>query len=243
MKTILSQWEKGIRLSNQARKEKILTITHFASGGSNDSNYFYSLYQIIIKLKEALKLKQSVDLLEENIRKFFSYWLDIVSAEVEKQQIIYCAQEIYQKVVIVIEAVDSFLDNETGKEANIAFWLPERFPKNVKVVVSARRHSESIQHLERTGCEIIDIKSDIGIADAIHNDIKERVTCLTEEMSSKYQSILDRLMPKIVKINNTYSFLEFYSGVFLPKEGPPEWTESLERRINTAGLQDVKNIN
>jgi hypothetical protein len=84
---------------------------HFASGGSNDSNYFYSLYQIIIKLKEALKLKQSVDLLEENIRKFFAYWLDIVSSEVEKQQIIYCAQEIYHKVVIVIEAVDRFTDS------------------------------------------------------------------------------------------------------------------------------------
>jgi len=55
-------------------------------------------------------LKQNVDLLEENIRKFFAYWLDIVSAEVEKQQVIYCAQEIYHKVVIVIEAVDRFID-------------------------------------------------------------------------------------------------------------------------------------
>jgi len=27
-----------------------------------------------------LKLKQNVDLLEENIRKFFAYWLDICSA-------------------------------------------------------------------------------------------------------------------------------------------------------------------
>ena len=97
-------------MSNQAKKEKILTIMHFASGGSNDSNYFYSLYQIITKLKEALKLKQNVDLLEENIRKFFAYWLDIVSSEVEKQQVIYCAQEIYHKVVIVIEAVDRFTD-------------------------------------------------------------------------------------------------------------------------------------
>lgn len=51
MKTILSQWEKGIKTTNNTRKEKILTIMHFASGGSNDSNYFYSLYQIIIKLK------------------------------------------------------------------------------------------------------------------------------------------------------------------------------------------------
>jgi hypothetical protein len=62
-----------------------------------------------------LKLKQNVDLLEENIRKFFAYWLDICSSEVEKQLVIYCAQEIYHKIVIVIEGVDQFVDSETGK--------------------------------------------------------------------------------------------------------------------------------
>lgn len=109
--------------------------------------------------------------------------------------------------MIVIEAVDRFTDSETGKEANIAFWLPERFPKNVKVVVSARRHSESIHHLERIGCDTIDVRSDMGIADAIHSDIKERVTCLAEETSSKYQSILQELIQKVMKTNNIYSFL------------------------------------
>lgn len=51
--------------------------------------------------------------------------------------VIYCAQEIYDKVIIVIEGVDKFFDNETGKEANIAFWLPQKFPKNVRVIVTA----------------------------------------------------------------------------------------------------------
>ena len=92
---------------------------------------------------------------------------------------IYCAQEIYQKVVIVIEGVDRFIDQETNKEANIAFWLPERFPKNVKVIVSARRHSESILHLERIGCEVIDVRSDLGIAEAIQKDIRLKKTQLT----------------------------------------------------------------
>jgi hypothetical protein len=143
----------------------------------------------------------------------------------------------------VIEAVDRFTDQETGKEANIAFWLPERFPKNVKVIVSARRHSESIQHLERIGCELIDIRTDLGIADAMHNDIKERVTCLTEKMANKYQNVLDELMIRVAKTNNTYSFLEFYSGVFLPKDAPTEWTESLEKRIQPSGVESIANIN
>lgn len=109
----------------------------------------------------------------------------------EKQQIIYCSQEIYHKIVIVIEAVDRFTDQETGKEANIAFWLPERFPKNVKVIVSARRHSESILHLERIGCEVIDVRSDIGIAEAIHEDIKNWTTSLCKDTHQRFLMALE----------------------------------------------------
>ncbi len=79
IKTILVNWQKNQTI-NAYRKEKTLSIMHFASNGSNNRNYFYSLYRIIIKLRESLKLKQNVDLLEENIRKFFAYWLDICSA-------------------------------------------------------------------------------------------------------------------------------------------------------------------
>ena len=45
-------------------------------------------------------------------------------AEVEKQKVICSSEDIYEKIVIVIEGVDRFIDPETGKEANIAFWLP-----------------------------------------------------------------------------------------------------------------------
>ena len=146
-------------------------------------------------------------------------------------------------MVIVIEAVDKFVDCESAKEANIAFWLPETFPKNVKVIVSARKHSESIHHLSRIGCEVVDIRSDLGIAESINNGISEKSTCLTEQMRNKYQTVLDELLPKVTKSNNVYSFLEFYAGVFLPKDGPVEWTEVLERNVSTASLSSVSNIN
>lgn len=61
----------------------------------------------------------------------------------ERQKVIYCSQEIYgiffadiDKIIIIIEGIDKFIDLETGKEANIAFWLPEKFPKNIKVICS-----------------------------------------------------------------------------------------------------------
>lgn len=125
----------------------------------------------------------------------------------EKQQIIYCSQEIYHKVVIVIEAVDRFTDQEVGKEANIAFWLPERFPKNVKVIVTARKQSESIQHLERIGCEIIDVRTDAGIADLIREDIRSKRTSVSEATKQWLQLTLDELLPKVYRGNNVYSFL------------------------------------
>jgi hypothetical protein len=40
---------------------------------------------------------------------------------------------------LVFEGIDYFHDRGTGKEGNIAFWLPKYFPKNVKVIVTADR--------------------------------------------------------------------------------------------------------
>jgi hypothetical protein len=90
----------------------------------------------------------------------------------------------------------------------------------VKVIVSARRHSESILHLERIGCEVIDVRSDPGIAEAIHDDIKTWPSPLNEDIHQRYLLALEELIPVISKSNNVYSFLEFFSGVFLSKETP-----------------------
>jgi hypothetical protein len=145
-------------------------------------------------------------------------------------------------VVIVIEGVDRFSDQDAGKEANIAFWLPERFPKNVKVIVSARRHSESIQHLERIGCEVIDVKSDAGIADLIRENIRQKTTSLKERTNQRLQLVLDEILPKMYRGGNVYCFLEFYSGVLLPKEAPMGWIETLEKRLPYEGLAAINNV-
>ena len=66
---------------------KIISTVSIAS--SSNSGYK------ILLMKETLKIKQNVDLLEEKIRKYFAYWLDICSSEVERQKIIYCSEDIY----------------------------------------------------------------------------------------------------------------------------------------------------
>lgn len=62
-----------------------------------------------------MKIKQGVDLLEEKIRKYFAYWLDTCSTEIEKQQVLLSSNDIFSKIIVVIEGVDKFIDQETGR--------------------------------------------------------------------------------------------------------------------------------
>ena len=55
----------------------------------------------MIKLREILKIKQGVDLLEEKIRKYFAYWLDICNTEVERQKIVCSSEDIYCNFFII----------------------------------------------------------------------------------------------------------------------------------------------
>ena len=70
-------------------------VVHFASMGGNNTNYFYAIYRLLIKLRESLKIKQKVELLEEKIRKYFAYWLDVCGAELEKQLVVNETVNIY----------------------------------------------------------------------------------------------------------------------------------------------------
>jgi hypothetical protein len=64
------------------------------------------------------------------------------------------------------------------------------------------------------------VRSDIGIAEAIHDDIKAWPTPLPEDTHERYLLALEELIPVITKSNNVYSFLEFFAGVFLAKDSP-----------------------
>lgn len=136
-----------------------MVLLHFGSIGGNNTNYFQAIYRLLIRLREALKIKQKVELLEEKIRKFFAYWLDVCSNELEKQLVVNETTEIYStqepivdRIIIVIEGIENFLDADTGKESNIAFWLPKSFPRNIKVIVTTNSQSEALDYFTKIGC-------------------------------------------------------------------------------------------
>jgi hypothetical protein len=122
----------------KSRGKDDLIILHFATTGGNNSNYYYAIYRILIKLREELNIGQKVELHEEKLRNYFAYWLDVCDQKIERQ-VIENVDKIFSKIILVFEGIDYFVDRGTNKEGNISFWLPKYFPKNVKVIVTADR--------------------------------------------------------------------------------------------------------
>jgi hypothetical protein len=93
-----------------------------------------------------------VELLEEKLRRYFAYWLDLSNKELE-QQIVKNAGKIYDRVIIVFEGIDSFHEqNDVNCESNVAFWLPRVFPSRIKVIVTCDSKSTSMNHFKTIKC-------------------------------------------------------------------------------------------
>lgn len=151
---------------------------HFATTGGNNSNYFYAIYRILIKLREDLNIGQKVELHEEKIRKYFAYWLDVCNQRIENQSFQNC-DTIYEKIILVFEGIDYFHDRSSGKEGNIAFWLPKYFPKHVKVIVTADGGSESMKYFNNLNCQKVLIPADIpGLTRTVKKWQTEKILCI-----------------------------------------------------------------
>lgn len=79
-KALLSKWY-DYHKTLKGRKNDLM-ILHFGTTGGNNSNYFYALYRILIKLREELSIDQKVELHDEKLRKYFAYWLDVCNQRI-----------------------------------------------------------------------------------------------------------------------------------------------------------------
>lgn len=78
----------------------------------------------------------------------------------------------------MFEGIDYFLDKSSGKEGNIAFWLPKCFPKNVKVIVTADRESESLRYFNKLGCQKVSIPYDANMMRSMIKSHFEKQLCV-----------------------------------------------------------------
>jgi hypothetical protein len=86
--------------------------------------------------------------------------------------------------------MDYFVDRGTSKEGNIAFWLPKYFPKNVKVIVTADRESESMNYFNKLNCPRVNIPVDMQIIRTMIKTQISRKLCIEGPIISDLVKIL-----------------------------------------------------
>jgi len=168
VKTLLVKWIEYRSHLKTSQAFPDVVISHFASTGGNNSNYFYTIYRILIKLRETFNIKQKVELVEEKIRRNFSYWLDLCQQRMENS-VVYDGQ-----VIIIIEGINNFVEFDTKLESEIKFWLPKYFPKRIRIIVTSEPSNKNFKYLAKKGCQIIEIHPQTEfISDAI-NELNQK---------------------------------------------------------------------
>ena len=124
------------------------------------------------------------------MRKYFGYWLDVCDQRIENQAI-KNLDIAYQKIILVFEGIDCFTDRTTGREGNIAFWLPRAFPKNVKVIVTADRESQSMAYFNNLGCQKVTIPYDPAVMRNMVHIHTNKPLCFDNSIKDKLLSLLE----------------------------------------------------
>lgn len=63
-------------------------------------------------------------------------------------------------IILVLEGVDNFQDEDSKAESALKFWLPKFFPERVRVILTASPNSKSKEYLKSLGCTIMSLTSD-----------------------------------------------------------------------------------
>lgn len=64
------------------------------------------------------------------------------------------------EIILVLEGVDNFHDDDSKNESSLKFWLPKYFPERIRVIITASPGSKSKGYLKSLGCNIITLKAD-----------------------------------------------------------------------------------
>ena len=183
IKTLLVRWMDSRQKAGQRFDDVV--IPHFASAGGNHSNYFYTIYRILVRLREIFNIKQKVELVEEKIRRNFSYWLELCQQQMEKS-VIYDGQ-----VILLIEGIHNFKEFGTDQESEIKFWLPKYFPKRIRVIVTVDSDKKSLQNLIRRGSKIIEVEKVTLSTHDFRNRLAKKVFLMGVEHQHWFFDILN----------------------------------------------------
>lgn len=93
--------------------------------------------------------------------------------------------------------------------------MPKYFPKNVKVIVTADRESESMKYFTKLGCQKVNIPYDINIMKSMIRQHLEKKLCIEGETK---QDLLRTLEESLKKVEVTSLFVKSYLNCILPEK-------------------------
>lgn len=112
-----------------------------------------ALYRIMYKLRKYFNLKQRVPVIEDNLRKNFSFWLEIASSKLEKGVV------FDSKINLIIESIEKQQEDDSNKINLIKYWLPRTFPNRVNCIVTTKEGSSADEYFQKVKCHKVYVES------------------------------------------------------------------------------------
>ena len=240
-KTLIVKWIEH-HIKNSRKHYKDIIIPHFASAGGNNSNYHYSIYRILIKLREYFNIKQKVELLEEKIRKNFYYWLDICSRKIMKNV------TFDGDILIIIEGMEHFKSEDGNEESNLKFWLPKLFPDRVRFIITCDQNSASYNYLKDLNSSFLSMKADSRLNKLLENLYTRKSIC-SQEWAHKCYQILEKKHAN-GELDNTL-YIKTFVGAFVPNciddedgilKNDPVFKKKIEKMMSEVDFDRIDNI-
>lgn len=165
-----------------------MIIANFVTNTHNDLNSNHVLHSIMVKIKQIFNLKRGVDFRENNLRKNFNNWLHLVSDKIRNKTF------FDGDLIILIEGVNLFVEQNHGWENDLKFWLPRELPPRVKIILTIEEGSHNISYLQKIGCRFLQIESRDQTRLEILDSLHQRAAYVDPRFK---QSVFDILREKV----------------------------------------------
>lgn len=124
------------------------------------------------------------------------------------------------KIIFLIHKIDAFIDPKLNQPSNIAFWLPKTFPSRVKMIATCDKNSETMQYFLKTGCTLLDIKTDKIIGEFMLTIFSNKE--FYGEIIHK-EKILNRFLQLDEKLKTNPKFIKIYMQSLIPDNEDKDW--------------------
>eukprot|EP01017_Pseudomicrothorax_dubius_P048908 TRINITY_DN9001_c0_g2_i1.p1 TRINITY_DN9001_c0_g2~~TRINITY_DN9001_c0_g2_i1.p1 ORF type:complete len:336 (-),score=56.78 TRINITY_DN9001_c0_g2_i1:34-1041(-) len=186
-------------------------------------------------------MDQKVELLEEKLRMYFAYWLEICDMKIKREVVNECI------VILIFEGIDSFIDLYTRKESVVSFWLPKCFPDRFKVIVTANSSSSAMSYFRKLGSTIIDIPADPMIIRNLLDNYQEKPSFTDQQRRDKIYQILgaktEDALSNSLFVKTFMATLTPYptEGIISLSEVNPQEIDGMLESIDYEELKDINN--